>query len=69
MNISGRGVGVGGSGDGKPVGENMKSRLLTKGGKFIAKKTDSQLHLSKGRCLGQLLCFATVMLCPDKMNL
>jgi len=57
----------GGTGYGKPVAENMKSRLLTTGGKFIAKKIDSQLHLSKGRQLGQLLCFAMVMPRPNEL--
>lgn len=45
-------------GGGKPLVENMKTRLLTK---FIAKKVDPQLHFSKGSWQGQLLCVAMVM--------
>lgn len=49
-----------GGGNGKTVAENMRSRLLTKGGKFMTKEVDSQLPLSIGRWVGPLPCTAMV---------
>lgn len=51
---------VGGRG-GKPLVENMKSRLLTRVQTLVTKKVDFQFHFSKGRWWGQVPCFATVI--------